>query len=113
MKCVDEFRNRDVATTLTDRLKKTVCLPWTIMEACGRQTHAIIRFDLNRRLPKNLTLVHGSSVTISFNRSNAPFAREGVSNRMLKKSASFVLASFRGSTYRSGRELLWQLGGGG
>jgi hydrogenase expression/formation protein HypD len=76
MKCVDEFRNRDVATTLTDRLKKTVRLPWTIMEACGRQTHAIIRFDLNGRLPKNLTLVHGSSVTISFNRSNAPFARE-------------------------------------
>ncbi|MBX3303572.1 MAG: hydrogenase formation protein HypD [Nitrospira sp.] len=59
MKYVDEFRDRAVATALAERIKQTVCQPWTIMEVCGGQTHAIVRFGLDSLLPPNLTLVHG------------------------------------------------------
>lgn len=59
MKYVDEFRDRAVATALAERIKKTVTQPWTIMEVCGGQTHAIVRFGLDSLLPPNLTLVHG------------------------------------------------------
>jgi len=45
MKYVDEFRDRAVATALAERIKQTVRRPWTIMEVCGGQTHAIARFD--------------------------------------------------------------------
>jgi hydrogenase expression/formation protein HypD len=59
MKYVDEFRNRVVAAALAERIKKTVRRPWTIMEVCGGQTHAIVRFGLDSLLPNNLELVHG------------------------------------------------------
>lgn len=35
-----------MATALAERIKKTVRQPWTIMEVCGGQTHAIVRFEL-------------------------------------------------------------------
>ncbi len=59
MKYVDEFRDRAVAMALAGRIKKTVRRPWTIMEVCGGQTHAIVRFGLDSLLPQSLTLVHG------------------------------------------------------
>ena len=59
MKYVDEFRDRAVAAALAERVKQTVRRPWTIMEVCGGQTHAIVRFGLDSLLPKNLELVHG------------------------------------------------------
>jgi len=59
MKYVDEFRDRAVAAALAERIRKTVRRPWTIMEVCGGQTHAIVRFGLDSLLPKNLELVHG------------------------------------------------------
>jgi hydrogenase expression/formation protein HypD len=59
MKYVDEFRDRAVAAALAERIKKTVRRPWTIMEVCGGQTHAIVRFGLDSLLPPDLTLVHG------------------------------------------------------
>ena len=59
MKYVDEFRDGAVAAALAERIKKTVRRPWTIMDVCGGQTHAIVRFGLNSLLPPNLTLVRG------------------------------------------------------
>jgi hydrogenase expression/formation protein HypD len=59
MKYVDEYRDRTLAATLADRIKQTVRRPWTVMEVCGGQTHAIVRFGLDALLPPNLTLVHG------------------------------------------------------
>ncbi len=44
MKYVDEFRDREVAVALAERIKGTVTRPWAIMEVCGGQTHAIVRF---------------------------------------------------------------------
>ncbi len=59
MKYVNEFRDREVAAALVERIKQPVRRPWTIMEVCGGQTHSIVRFGLDSLLPINLTLVHG------------------------------------------------------
>ena len=32
---------------------------WRVMEVCGGQTHTILRWGLDQRLPKELTLIHG------------------------------------------------------
>jgi len=59
MKYVDEYRNADAARRLADRIRRTVTRPWSIMEVCGGQTHAIIRFGLDELLPSEITLIHG------------------------------------------------------
>ena len=59
MKYVDEFRDRAVAATIAERIARTVRRRWTIMEVCGGQTHAIVRFGLDALLPPSLTVVHG------------------------------------------------------
>jgi hydrogenase expression/formation protein HypD len=59
VKYVDDFRDRDIAVTLADTIKRRVTRPWTIMEVCGGQTHAIVRFGLDELLPRTVTLVHG------------------------------------------------------
>jgi hydrogenase expression/formation protein HypD len=33
--------------------------PWTLMEVCGGQTHAIVRWGLDQLLPPGLQLIHG------------------------------------------------------
>ncbi|MFM2079413.1 MAG: hydrogenase formation protein HypD [Cyanobacteriota bacterium] len=33
--------------------------PWTLMEVCGGQTHALLRHGLNRLLPDRIRLIHG------------------------------------------------------
>ena len=57
MKYVDEFRDHVVAAALAERIKKAVRRPWTIMEVCGGQTHAIVLFGLDSLLSQDLTLV--------------------------------------------------------
>ncbi|MHA7817612.1 MAG: hydrogenase formation protein HypD [Pseudohaliea sp.] len=59
MKYVDEYRDAGLAQDLAARLAATITRPWTIMEICGGQTHAIARFGLDQLLPPDLTLVHG------------------------------------------------------
>ena len=59
MKFIDEYRDPDGARMLADRIRNTVTRPWTIMEVCGGQTHAIVRFGIDQLLPDEITLVHG------------------------------------------------------
>ncbi len=59
MKFVDEYRDAQVVKNLAARIAKIVTRPWTIMEICGGQTHAIVKFGLDELLPKSITLVHG------------------------------------------------------
>lgn len=59
MKYVDEFRDRHAAEALARKIRETVTRPWTMMEVCGGQTHAIVRFGLDALLPDMLELVHG------------------------------------------------------
>lgn len=59
MKYVDEFRNPESVQTLAARIQDITHHPWTIMEVCGGQTHSIVRYGLDRLLPKPITLIHG------------------------------------------------------
>ena len=59
MKFVDEFRDPALARTLLNRIRETLTRPWTIMEICGGQTHAIVKFGMDQLLPDKIELVHG------------------------------------------------------
>lgn len=59
MKYVDEFRDRDAVHHLARAIHALVTKPWMIMEVCGGQTHAIMKFGIDELLPKDVTLLHG------------------------------------------------------
>jgi hydrogenase expression/formation protein HypD len=59
MKYVDEYRDAELVRKLAAAAARASTRPWTIMEICGGQTHAIVKFGLDDLLPRNITLVHG------------------------------------------------------
>ena len=59
MRYVDEYRDADGARRLADELARITTRPWTIMEVCGGQTHAIVKFGIDALIPDYITLVHG------------------------------------------------------
>ena len=59
MKYVEEYRDADVVHQHLEALKSIVTRPWTLMEVCGGQTHSIVRFGIDRLLPKEIRLLHG------------------------------------------------------
>lgn len=59
MKYVDEFRDEALCRRFAEIIAKKQTRPWRIMEVCGGQTHAIVRFGVDKLLPKDLTLLHG------------------------------------------------------
>jgi hydrogenase expression/formation protein HypD len=59
MRFIDEYRDAKLAQHYARRIAQIVTRPWTIMEICGGQTHAIIKFGIDELLPKEITLVHG------------------------------------------------------
>ena len=59
MKYIDEYRDAQAARALAQALQRITTREWTLMEVCGGQTHAIVRFGLDELLPKGVTLVHG------------------------------------------------------
>ena len=59
MKFIDEFRDAAAAHTLAAEIKRITMRPWSIMEVCGGQTHAIVKFGIDELLPGQITLIHG------------------------------------------------------
>ena len=59
MKFVDEYRDADAARRLAKRITRLTTRPWTLMEVCGGQTHAILKFGIDEFLPKEINLIHG------------------------------------------------------
>jgi hydrogenase expression/formation protein HypD len=59
MKFVDEYRQPEAVAKLAAAIRQTVTRPWTIMEVCGGQTHAIIKYGIDQMLPPGLRLLHG------------------------------------------------------
>ncbi len=59
MKYLDEYRNEAVAQKLVQEIHRIVTRPWVIMEVCGGQTHAIVKYGLDYLLPPEIELVHG------------------------------------------------------
>ncbi len=59
MKYLDEYRDAAGARLLAREIQRVAKRPWTLMEICGGQTHAIVKFGIDELLPKTLSLVHG------------------------------------------------------
>jgi hydrogenase expression/formation protein HypD len=59
MKYIDEYRDDEAARRLAHEIARLTTRPWKIMEVCGGQTHAILRFGLDRMLPPQVTMIHG------------------------------------------------------
>ena len=59
MKFVDEYSDADTARRLANRLVCLTTRSWTLMEVCGGQTHAILKFGIDELLPKEINLIHG------------------------------------------------------
>src|SRR5262245_12970522 len=59
MKFLDEYRDGAAARALAGAIARAVTRPWVLMEVCGGQTHAIVRYGLDRLLPPSIELVHG------------------------------------------------------
>jgi hydrogenase expression/formation protein HypD len=59
MKLVDEFRDPQAVRGLARAIERAATRPFTLMEVCGGQTHALLRFGIDRLLPPRIELVHG------------------------------------------------------
>ena len=59
MRFVDEYRSAAPARALVEEIGRIVTRPWTLMEICGGQTHTLLRYGIDRLLPRDITLVHG------------------------------------------------------
>ena len=52
-------QDSDGVKALAAELAAITSRPWTLMEVCGGQTHAIVRWGLDQLLPEGLRLIHG------------------------------------------------------
>ena len=51
MKYVEEYRDAAAAKQYAASIARIVTRPWTIMEICGGQTHAIVKYGIDELLP--------------------------------------------------------------
>ncbi len=59
MKYLDEYRDGELAQRIAREVHRVTTRPWNIMEVCGGQTHAIVKFGIDELLPEHITLIHG------------------------------------------------------
>jgi len=59
VKYIDEFRDKELVAKLSAELGRICSHDWVIMEICGGQTHAIMRYNIEEYLPARISLVHG------------------------------------------------------
>jgi len=59
LKYLDEYRDSQAALKYAEAITRITTKPWTIMEVCGGQTHAILKHGIDQLLPDKITLLHG------------------------------------------------------
>ena len=59
MRYSQEFRDTELVNKTLRIIRRKVTQPWTIMEICGGQTHAIMQHGIDQLLPPEIELVHG------------------------------------------------------
>jgi hydrogenase expression/formation protein HypD len=59
VKYLDEYRDPAAAVRYLAAIRTRLTRPWRLMEICGGQTHAIVRFGIDALLPPEITLLHG------------------------------------------------------
>ncbi len=59
MRYIDEYRNPEIVKKLISDIKRLCTKEWHIMEVCGGQTHAFLRFGLDEALYPEVQMIHG------------------------------------------------------
>lgn len=59
MKFVDEYRDPEAAAQMITAIRRIATRRWTIMEVCGGQTHALLRYGIEDELRDVVEMVHG------------------------------------------------------
>ncbi len=59
MRHINEYRDARLVQGVINEIRKITTRRWLIMEICGGQTHAILRYGLDQLLPPEIELVHG------------------------------------------------------
>ena len=59
MKFIDEFRDKEIAQGLIQRIQKTSTRPIQLMEVCGTHTVSIFRYGIRGILPEHIRLLSG------------------------------------------------------
>lgn len=59
MKYLNEYRNSQMAARYVHEINRITTKHWALMEVCGGQTHAIMKYGIDQLLPDNITLLHG------------------------------------------------------
>lgn len=59
MKYISEYRDKELVGNTLREIQATITKPWIIMEICGGQTDAIVKYGLDQLLPDEIELVHG------------------------------------------------------
>jgi hydrogenase expression/formation protein HypD len=59
VKFLDEYRDAGMAREYARQIARVTTRPRAIMEVCGGQTHAIVKFGIDALLPQDITLIHG------------------------------------------------------
>ena len=56
---IEGYRDASLVKSVVREIRETITQPWTLMEICGGQTHAIMQYGLDQLLPEEIELVHG------------------------------------------------------
>lgn len=59
MKYIDEYRDAAAVQHYARAIAQIITRDWTLMEICGGQTHAIVKFGIDELLPPQIQLLHG------------------------------------------------------
>ena len=59
MRYIDEYRDAEEVRKCARELARVTTRPWRLMEVCGGQTHAIVKFGIDELLPPGIELIHG------------------------------------------------------
>ena len=89
MRFVDEYRDPRLVQALLGAIERACTRPWTIMEVCGGQTHAIVRSGLDELLEGRVELVHGPGCPVCVTPVELIDRAQAIATR-----AGVVLASF-------------------
>jgi hydrogenase expression/formation protein HypD len=59
VKYIDEYRDAQAVRRFAHAIARITTRTWNLMEICGGQTHAIVKFGVDELLPPEITLLHG------------------------------------------------------
>jgi hydrogenase expression/formation protein HypD len=55
----NNYRDVKLVKGVISEIHQRITRPWSIMEICGGQTHAIMQYGLDQLLPEEIELIHG------------------------------------------------------